>query len=273
MKTDRIASTFSKCRAEGRAAFVAYLTAGDPDAARFPAVVDAVVNAGADILELGMPFSDPLADGEANQLSAQRALDSGATPETVLELAAGVRKSHPDLPLVLFTYMNPVAYSGNFSEFCRKAVSAGFDAILPLDLPPEESPEFRTEFDATGLGVVSLIAPTTKPERIGLLCRHANSFIYYICQEGVTGERREFASGVREKVSRIRAEAELPIVVGFGISKPEHVRAAIESGPDGIVVGSAIVRKIEALAAGRGSVEEIGDFVRSLTDNMGIKRD
>ncbi len=260
-----INETFKKCAGEKRPAFVFYVTAGDPDFKRSLQVIDEVAAGGADILELGVPFSDPLADGEANQLAACRALDSGMTALKVLELAAEVRKKHPNLPLVLFTYMNPVAYSCKFADFCKKAAASGVNAILPLDMPPEESADYKKQIDDAGLGIVSLIAPTTLEERYKALGDYAGAFIYYVSQEGVTGERKEFASGVGAKIKGIKKYSNLPVVVGFGISTPEHVRAAAASGADGIVIGSALVRKVEALAAGKGSLEEIRNFVKSLS--------
>jgi tryptophan synthase alpha chain len=259
-----IEKTFRNCREAGRAAFVAYVAAGDPDYETSLKIVDTLVEAGIDILELGVPFSDPLADGEANQLAATRAIESGMTPVKVIEMVKDIRERHPELPIVFFTYLNPVAYSGDFGDFCQRAAATGVNSLLPLDLPPEESADYRKSIDDSGLKLVSLIAPTTREDRIPLLAKNAGSFIYYVCREGVTGERKEFATGVDEKVALIKKYTDLPVVVGFGISTPEHIKAAAACGVDGVVVGSAIVRKVEALSKGKGSLEDIGDFVRSL---------
>ncbi len=259
-----IKNTFDKCREEKRAAFVAYITAGDPDFDKSLEVAGILAKAGIDILELGVPFSDPLADGEANQQAAVRALNSGMTSKKVIELAGKIRERHPELPIVLFTYLNPVAYAGDFGEFCDAAAKAGVNAMLPLDMPPEESDDYRQALDDAGIRIVSLVAPTTIAERIPVLCNYANAFIYYVCREGVTGERSEFASGVSEKIDGIKAHTDLPVVVGFGISTPEHVKAAAATGVDGVVVGSAIVRKVEAVAEKRGSLQDIESFVASL---------
>lgn len=271
----RISSVFKKCRDENRKAFVAYIAAGDPDFNTSLKIVDALVEAGIDILELGVPFSDPLADGEANQLAAARALDSGMTPGKVLEMACEIRKKHSDLPLVLFTYLNPIAYSAEkcFATFCKEAVEAEIDAILPLDLPPEEHDEewkdgvsYKKTIRDSGLPVVSLIAPTTPVERLPLLTSNADAFIYYVSKEGVTGEGDSFSAGFAEKIDNIKKNTDLPVVVGFGISTPEHVKAAIGTGVDGVVVGSAIVRKIEAMANGTQSLQDVKDFVSSMTE-------
>jgi tryptophan synthase alpha chain len=265
---DLISKAFERCKAENRAAFVTYVTAGDPDYNTSLELVDSLVKAGIDILEFGVPFSDPLADGEANQLAAARALESGMTPWKVLDLCAEVRKKHPELPIVLFTYLNPVAYSGDFEKFCAKAVESGVNAYLPLDMPPEEASDYRDAIDRAGVKIVSLVAPTTREDRIEVLAKNSNAFIYYVCQEGVTGERTEFASGVSEKIAAIKDKTSLPVVVGFGISTPEHMKAAAATGVEGVVVGSAIVRKVEALSKKEGGIDDIYKFVKSLRDSL-----
>ncbi len=262
--SERLNTLFSKLKVENRSAFIAYITAGDPDYRTCLDVVDVLIESGVDILELGIPFSDPLADGEANQLSAQRALKSGMTPLKVLELVSDIRKKHKDIPIVLYTYLNPVAYAFEFKVFCEKSVVAGVDSLLLLDLTPEEGIEYRKVIDETGLSVVALVAPTTLESRLDLISNFATAFVYYVSREGVTGARSDFASGVDKKIETIKRYSNLPVVVGFGISTPEHVKMAVKSGVDGIVVGSAIVRKVEALAEGSGSLNDIGIFVKSL---------
>lgn len=265
MKKQLIEKTFERCRKEGRAAFVAYITAGDPNFDDSLAIALKIAESGADILELGLPFSDPLADGEANQNSAARALAAGINTDKVLALAKALKAKLPEQAVVLYTYLNPVAYAGDFGAFCKRAVECGVDAILPLDLPPEEAKGHREAIVKSGLGSVSLVAPTTPEGRLQSLTDSASSFIYYVSQEGVTGERKEFAKGVDKKISAIRKHTKLPIVVGFGISTPEHVAQAAASGVDGVVVGSAIVRKVEAFSQGKLSIQQIGDFVASLS--------
>lgn len=271
-----IEKTFTKCRNNNRAAFIAYIAAGDPDFATSLEVVEVLIAAGVDIIELGVPFSDPLADGEANQLASDRALASGMTPEKVLEMSREIRKNHPDFPLVLFTYMNPIAYAeaADFADFCKKAVEAGINAILPLDLPPEEinsacapNKSYREAMKQAELPNVVLIAPTTPVERFPDLTGIADSFIYYVSREGVTGEGDSFSAEFADRISAIKEISDLPVVVGFGISTPEHVKSAAATGVDGIVVGSAIVRRVEALATDKGTVADILEFVGSMTAN------
>lgn len=267
-KSPRLNRLFQRLDQAGRkAAFVAYVGAGDPDYPRCLEVVDALAANGVDILELGVPFSDPLADGEANQLSAQRALASGMTVDKCLSLVRDIRAKHPDLVLVFYSYLNPVAYARDFSRFCADSAAAGLDALLLLDLTPGEDLELKRAIDASPLALVALVAPTTPEERLERICQQASGFIYYVCREGVTGERDDFASGVDAKIAAIRRHTALPVVVGFGISKPAHVREAAKSA-DGVVVGSAIVRRVEAIANGKGGVAELGAFVKTLTSTL-----
>lgn len=264
---DCLAERFDKCRREKRTALVTYVTAGDPDYETSLKIVLSIADSGADIMELGVPFSDPLADGEANQLAAERALASGMNSLKVLDLACEIRKKRPDLPLVLFTYLNPVAYSGRikFGAFCRKAVKSGISAILPLDLPPEEAESgFGSAIEDSGLKLVTLVTPNTPPDRIKYLTGRATGFVYYVSREGVTGEAENFSANFTKKILMIKKHTRLPVVVGFGISSADHARSAASTGVDGIVVGSAIVRKIEALNRGRGSIGDISSFTRSL---------
>ena len=274
---DVLLDRFRMSRRAGRPAFVAYIAAGDPDFEKSIEIADVLAKSGVDVLELGVPFSDPLADGEANQLAAARALNAGMTPLGTLELASRVKSRHPDLPLVLFTYLNPVAslLDVPFHDFCVKAYESGVDAILPLDLPPEEldgacsgcldAPTYRAAIKDSGLKLVSLVAPNTPDERIERLVSETDAFVYLISREGVTGEGTTFSAGFADRLAVVQKATDLPVVVGFGISTPEHVRTAASTGVDGVVVGSAIVRKIEALSKGRDSLDGLGAWVAEMT--------
>jgi tryptophan synthase alpha chain len=266
-----IADKFKSCAKEGRAALIAYLTGCDPDKERSLSAANAVIEGGADILEIGIPFSDPLADGEANQLAAERALASGANPLKVLEEAAEIKRKHPQIPLVIFTYLNPVAFSEktSFDDFCGAAYSSGIDAVLCLDITPEEDGEtffsgYRKTLKRHNLSSVSLITPTTPDDRIPKLAKFANAFIYYVSREGVTGEGQNFSANFADRIATIKKHSSLPVVVGFGISNPAHVKTAVSSGVDGVVVGSAIVRKIEAFSKGLETIDGIRKFVAAL---------
>lgn len=248
---DRIATAFARSRAQNRAAFVAYLCAGDPDFDTSLAACRAVLAAGADVLELGVPFSDPLADGLTNQLAAQRALESGMTVARVLELVRRLRESS-QVPVVFYTYYNLV-FSHGVDASVRAAKEAGVDGMLVLDLPPEEADEFAEACRRHGLKTVCIVAPTTPESRLQKICAATSGFVYYVSREGVTGERKEMAADIPEAVARIRRHTPLPVVVGFGISTREHVRA-IGRAADGVVVGSALVNVIKANLATRGQI-------------------
>jgi tryptophan synthase alpha chain len=256
LRMNRIETAFSTAKTEGRAAFVAYVCAGDPDFQTSLEVCRTLIEGGTDILELGVPFSDPLADGLTNQLAAERALASGMTQEKVLELIREIRK-FSDVPIVLYTYYNLV-FSQGVEAFADRAVAAGVDGILTLDLPPEEAGELESACARTGLKMVFIVAPTSPEERIELISRHATGFIYYVSQEGVTGERDQIAGNLAEKLAQIRTHAKGPVVVGFGISREEHVRA-VASVADGVVVGSALVN---CIARNMGQPEVILGSIR-----------
>lgn len=260
--TNRIDNTF-KSLAEGDAAFITYITAGDPDMARCLQVVRALERAGADIIELGVPFSDPLADGVVNQLAAQRALDSGATLAGVLDLVKEIRLES-EVPLVLFTYLNPV-YSYGFERFHNDAAAAGVDGVLLLDLPPDEAIQNAELVESPALCHIRLIAPTTPPERIPALATSGEGFIYYVSRAGVTGAQSELSAGIAEQVAAIKAHTDVPVAVGFGISTPEQ-SAAVAKAADGVIVGSAIVNIIAEHAESDAQVlaDAVERFVKPL---------
>ena len=261
MSENRIDSAFARLRSERRAGFIAYICAGDPSLAATRELVPALERAGVDIVEIGVPFSDPLADGVVNQMASTRALASGTTLNGVLECVRSIRGSS-QIPVVLYTYMNPV-YRHGFDAFLADADAVGVDGVLFLDLPPDEddaSPELRMHGP---LKRIRLIAPTTPPERIALLTRDASGFIYYVSREGVTGERSDVAAGIAERVAEIKKTTSLPVSVGFGISNPEQVRA-VASVSDAVVVGSAIVKRIAEFGRDPQLVEKVAEFVRPL---------
>jgi tryptophan synthase alpha chain len=237
---NRIDQCFAALRARNEKAFIAYICAGDPTLARTVDLALALEKAGADILELGIPFSDPLADGLVNQLAAQRALEAGATVPGVLDCIRQIR-TRSQIPIVLYTYLNPIFQFG-FELFHREASNAGVDGLLILDLPPEE------DLPTDGPLHIRLIAPTTPPERIEQICAKAAGFIYYVSREGVTGVQSSVAASVGNQVALIRRHTKLPIAVGFGISTAEQAKEVAQVA-DAIVVGSAIVQKINESAA------------------------
>jgi tryptophan synthase alpha chain len=247
----RIDQCFSRLCADNRKGFIPYICAGDPDLETSVRLSVALVNAGADVLELGLPFSDPLADGIVNQLAAQRALAAGTTVRGVLECVKKIRMQS-EVPIVLYTYLNPILQFG-FDRFHREANAAGVDGLLILDLPPEEETMPFTE----RLTHIRLIAPTTSRERIAQIAGTAQGFLYYVSREGVTGVRETVADTFATQIQQIRQLSDLPIAVGFGIATPEHARLVARHA-DAVVVGSAIVDLIARF--GRESVQRVSDF-------------
>ena len=241
-----IASAFARCRAERRAAFIPFLMAGDPDLATTERLLAALAEGGADLIELGVPFSDPIADGPVNQRAAARALAAGTTLSRVLELVARNRDKL-GVPVVLFSYFNPIHARG-VERFAEQAATSGVDGVLCVDLPPEEAAaEYTPALAAAGVDPVFLLAPTSDRERIAAVDRAAAGFIYYVSRTGVTGERAELARELVRGVKRARRRVHLPLAVGFGISTPEQV-AAVGEIADGVVVGSALVAEVERRA-------------------------
>jgi tryptophan synthase alpha chain len=260
---NRIDDTFAALAAKGQKAFIAYISAGDPHLEMTTQLAYSLEAAGVDLLELGVPFSDPLADGMVNQLAATRALAAGTTVRGVLECVRTIRH-RTTMPIVLYTYMNPI-YRYGFVEFHRDAEKAGVDGLLILDLPPDEDVRNAELSQRTGLKRIRLIAPTTPPARIAQLTRDAGGFVYYVSREGVTGERAELAATLVEGITAIRATTSLPIAVGFGISTSEQVREVARHA-DAVVVGSAIVKKIAELGNAADLPEKIAAFVKPLAD-------
>lgn len=264
----RIPSAFARARAENRAAFVAYVCAGDPDFDTSLAACRALLANGVDILELGVPFSDPLADGLTNQLAAQRALESGMTAARVFELVKRIRE-FSQAPIVFYTYYNLV-FANGVDAYVREAKAAGVDGILTLDLPPEEAGEMTAACKAHGVDTVFIVAPTTPDERIATIAQATTGFLYYVSREGVTGVRDQVASNIPEAIARIRAKAKLPMVVGFGIGTRAQV-AQVATHADGVVVGSALVNCIRDGLADRAKIPAaIGTRAADLA--AGVKR-
>jgi tryptophan synthase alpha chain len=260
---NRIDACFARLKNEGRSGFVAYLTGGDPSLAQTVELVLALERAGTDVVELGVPFSDPLADGATIQAAAGRALAAGATMPGVLECVRRIRE-RSQIPLVLFTYLNPV-YTYGFDRFHADAAAAGADGVLLLDLPPDELGSDGEFSRTSGLRSIRLIAPTTPPERVATLAGAAEGFIYYVSREGVTGEQVALADSIGAQVTEIRKHTNLPIAVGFGISTPAQA-AEVARDADAAVVGSAIVRRIAEYGAAADLPARIEAFVKPLAD-------
>ncbi|WP_333682635.1 tryptophan synthase subunit alpha [Pontibaca methylaminivorans] len=254
----RIDAQFAKLKASGRKAFVSYTMAGDPDYDTSLEILRGLPGAGVDIIELGLPFTDPMADGPTIQLAGQRALEAGMTLRRTLDLARAFREQDDATPIVLMGYYNPI-YSHGVERFLKDAKDAGIDGLIVVDLPPEEDDELCIPAQAAGISFIRLATPTTDDARLPRVMQNTSGFVYYVSITGITGAAEAEAGDVAPEVARIKAAGDLPVVVGFGIRTPERARA-IASVADGAVVGSAIVSRI----AEGASVGEVLSFVRDL---------
>lgn len=270
----RLSSTFAALKKDGRAAFVPFITAGDPDAETTSALLEKLPTAGADVIELGVPFSDPMADGPAIQASSLRALEAGMNMVKVLDIVRRFRKTNSITPIVLMGYYNPIHAFGT-ARFAKEAASAGVDGLITVDLPPEEDEVLRVPSAAHGIDIVRLATPTSTGARLKTILDGAGGFLYYVSIAGVTGTKTFAESDVREAVARIKAASTLPVAVGFGIRTPEQA-AAIARFADAAVVGSAIVDRIQdarnAGKSGDSLVNAVIEFCSALAQSVHAAR-
>ena len=263
----RLAARFAQLKQQGRVALIPYITAGDPQPAVTVLLLHALVAAGADVLELGVPFSDPMADGPVIQQAAERALKHHVSLHHVLDMVREFRKTDSSTPVVLMGYLNPIEVFG-YQAFAKDAAQAGVDGVLTVDLPPEEAEEFVPAMRAQGLDPIFLIAPTSDAERLRRILAVASGFVYYVSLRGVTGAAHLDLTEVRAKVSGIKRQTTLPVGVGFGIGTPEDA-ARVAAFADAVVVGSALVKRIAALAATPDRIPaEAAAFLASLRAAM-----
>jgi tryptophan synthase alpha chain len=261
----RIGKKFADLKKRGEAALIPFVTAGDPDLNTTLKIMRAVERGGADCLELGVPFSDPTADGPTIQRSSERAVKSGVTLPQILQLVRDFRRTS-ELPLILFGYFNRFFHYG-LEAFCRQAAAAGADGVLCVDLPPEESGELQRWTDGKGLDLIFLLSPTSGSDRVRLVARKGRGFVYYVSVTGVTGARRFFDSRLRSQVAKVRRMTSLPVGVGFGISTPQQA-AWIAGFADAAVVGSALVEIIEQAGGSSAKAEAAAAFVARLKRGM-----
>jgi tryptophan synthase alpha chain len=264
LRMNRIVEKFASLKRDRKKGFIVYIGAGDPNLEATRKLAFAFDKAGVDVLELGVPFSDPLADGVVNQLAAQRGLESGTTPPKLLKTVAAIRKQS-QIPIVLYIYFNLIHKVG-LEKFIAAAAKAGVDGLLVLDLPPEESENYEALMKQAGLCHIYLVAPTTPEDRMEFIVKRGSGFIYYISREGVTGMQSKVASNLAQQVAKIRAHTKLPIAVGFGISTPEQAKT-VASVADAVVVGSAVVNQIAQYGKSKDLVKRVGKFVRTMTQN------
>ena len=257
----RLADTFARLRTERRPGLVTYATAGDPDLVRSAEILRALARAGADVLEVGVPFSDPLADGPVIQRATERALAAGGSLRASLDVIESVRRD-VSVPIVVFSYANPIVRMG-LDAFAERASAVGVDGVLALDLPIEEGDELRERLSRVGIDTIFLLSPTTTDARMKKAAERGRGFLYGISRLGVTGARDTVASGAEDMVRRIRATTDLPVALGFGISRPEHV-AQVGAYADAAVVGSALVALIAEASGSPQLIARVEEYVRSL---------
>jgi len=258
----RIEESFAKLRRDGKKGFIPFITAGDPDLATTEELLLVLANSGATVIELGVPFSDPMADGPVIQRASERALKHSFGLQQLLDAAARARKQ-TDTPIILFSYYNPLLQFG-LKQTAEAVKDAGLDGVLVTDLTPEESGEFEAELHAQGLDMIFLVAPTSTDERLQLVAQHASGFIYAVSRAGVTGARSNVSAEAEKLVNRMRQFSSLPIAVGFGISNAEQV-SDVQRYADAVVVGSAIVAEMERLEGAPDLASSIGKFLRGFT--------
>jgi len=261
----RIEKRFEALRAAGRKALVPYITAGDPAPEHTVPLMQALVAAGADLLELGVPFSDPMADGPVIQQACERALRHHTSLDDVLDMVRKFREQDDETPIVLMGYLNPIEVMG-YREFARRAAEAGVDGALTVDMPPEEADDLVAELRAEGIDPIFLLAPTTTPERMDAIAEHGSGFLYYVSFKGVTGANRLDVAAVAEKLAEIRRHTDLPLGVGFGIRDPESA-AAVAGVADAVVVGSALVKLIAE------HEQEPETMIRVVSDTLRVMRE
>ena len=267
---DRIARRFAALAEEGRSAFVPFVTAGDPDRETSSAILSRLPGLGADLIELGMPFSDPMADGPSIQAAGERALRAGQTMADTLAMASAFRESDAETPLVLMGYFNPI-YRYGAEAFVADARKAGVDGLIVVDLPPEEDEELRTPAEAAGLALIRLVAPTTGDDRLRRILANCDGFVYYVSVTGITGTKSAMTRDVAGGLARIRKATDLPVAVGFGVRTADQA-AEIAGFADAVVVGSAIVQRIESTLvdgrAGNRTVPGVEALIRELAGGM-----
>ena len=263
----RLPATFAKLKKERRKALIPFIPAGDPEPGLTVPLMHALAKAGADVIELGVPFSDPMADGPVIQAASERALAAGTTLPAILELVVRVRR-HTNVPIVLMGYFNPIFHYGP-ARFARDATAAGVDGLLLVDLPPEEADEIHGDLRAAGLRLITLLAPTTPPERMARLAAAGEGFLYYVSMTGVTGVSQVDAGAIEAAVRSLRAQSPVPVAVGFGISSAADA-AAVGAFADAVVVGSALVKVVAAYGGSAELPAQAGAFIRAL--KQGLRR-
>ena len=266
---NRIDSKFNELKGKNQKALICYVVAGYPDIKTSEHIINSLINGGADIIEIGIPFSDPIADGSTIQDAIQSSLMSGTTPDMCLELASRIRKTFPNIPLIIMTYSN-ILYRKGYMQFAEKAKENGIDGFIIPDIPIEESKEYLSTVQNTGLSTIFLVSPNTSEKRLKMISRICTGFLYAISVYGTTGERKGFDEYTIESIKRVKkvtAADELPLAVGFGISNPQHVKYMIDAGADAVIIGSAIIKKIKEIEDKKLLFNTLNKFIYELKNS------
>ena len=266
---NRIDSKFNELKSKNQKALICYVVAGYPDIKTSEHIINSLINGGADIIEIGIPFSDPIADGSTIQDAIQSSLMSGTTPDMCLELASRIRKTFPNIPLIIMTYSN-ILYRKGYMQFAEKAKENGIDGLIIPDIPIEESKEYLNTVQNTGLSTIFLVSPNTSEKRLKMISRICTGFLYAISVYGTTGERKGFDEYTIESIKRVKkvtAADELPLAVGFGISNPQHVKYMVDAGADAVIIGSAIIKKIKEIEDKKLLFNTLNKFIYELKNS------
>jgi tryptophan synthase alpha chain len=266
---NRIDSKFNELKSKNQKALICYVVAGYPDIKTSEHIITSLINGGADIIEIGIPFSDPIADGATIQDAIQSSLISGTTPDMCLELASRIRKTFPNIPLIIMTYSN-ILYRIGYMQFAEKAKENGIDGLIIPDIPIEESKEYLNTVQNTGLSTIFLVSPNTSEKRLKMISRICTGFLYVISVYGTTGERKGFDEYTIESIKRVKkvtAADELPLAVGFGISTPQHVKYMVDAGADAVIIGSAIIKKIKEIKDKKLLFNTLNKFIYELKNS------
>jgi tryptophan synthase alpha chain len=269
---NRIDKKFYELKSKNEKALICYVVAGFPDIISSEHIITSLINGGADIIEIGIPFSDPIADGSTIQYAIQKSLISGTTPDMCLELASRIRKSFPNVPLIIMTYSN-ILYRKGYIQFAKKAKECGIDGFIIPDIPMEESKEYLNAMQNIGMSTIFLVSPNTTEKRLKMISRICTGFLYAISVYGTTGERQGFDEYTIESIKRVKkvtaaaAATELPLAVGFGISNPKHVRYMINAGADAVIIGSAIIKKIQEIENKETLFNTLNRFIYELKNS------
>ena len=266
---NRIDSKFNELKSKNQKALICYVVAGYPDIKTSEHIINSLINGGADIIEIGIPFSDPIADGSTIQDAIQSSLISGTTPDMCLELASRIRKTFPNIPLIIMTYSN-ILYRKGYMQFAEKAKENGIDGFIIPDIPIEESKEYLNTVQNTGLSTIFLVSPNTSEKRLKMISRICTGFLYAISVYGTTGERKGFDEYTIESIKRVKkvtAADELPLAVGFGISTPQHVKYMVDAGADAVIIGSAIIKKIKEIEDKKLLFNTLNKFIYELKNS------